>query len=105
VLIAGDAAGLAYPDSGEGILPAIASGRLAADTLIAAGGRYTVEDLQPYAAALRKRHPPVARPTPMARRASAAVGRMLLGSRLFTRHVLLDRWFLRLSTSTISAER
>ena len=33
MLIAGDSAGLAYPESGEGIQPAIASGRLAAETL------------------------------------------------------------------------
>ena len=39
VLVAGDAAGLAYPESGEGIKPAVESGRLAAETLIAAGGR------------------------------------------------------------------
>ena len=35
MLIVGDGAGLAYPESGEGIHPAIASGRLAAETLIA----------------------------------------------------------------------
>ena len=41
-LIVGDSAGLAYPESGEGILPAIASGRLAAETLVSAGGRHTL---------------------------------------------------------------
>ena len=35
-MLVGDAAGLAYPESGEGIRPAIESGRLAAETLIAA---------------------------------------------------------------------
>src|ERR1700752_2869857 len=40
LLIVGDSAGLAYPESGEGIQPAIASGRLAAETLISAGGRH-----------------------------------------------------------------
>ncbi len=62
MLIAGDGAGLAYPESGEGIHPAIASGRLAAETLIAADGRYSVEDLQPYAEALGRLHPPARRP-------------------------------------------
>jgi len=95
VLIAGDSAGLAYPESGEGIQPAIASGRLAAETLIAADGRYGVEDLQPYAEALGRVHPPVRRPAAPVRSASAVIGRVLLGSSLFTRHVLLDRWFLR----------
>jgi geranylgeranyl reductase family protein len=95
LLIAGDSAGLAYPESGEGIQPAIASGRLAAETLIAAGGRYSAEDLEPYAEALGRLHPPARRPAAPLRSASAAIGRVLLGSPLFTKHVLLDRWFLR----------
>jgi flavin-dependent dehydrogenase len=95
MLIVGDAAGLAYPESGEGIRPAIESGRLAAHALIAAGGRHAIDDLQPYADAVRRLHPPVAARQPAARAASAAIGRLLLGSRAFTRHVLLDRWFLR----------
>ncbi len=95
VLTVGDSAGLAYPESGEGIQPAVASGRLAAEALIAAGGRYSVADLQPYADALSRLHPPTRRPSPGIRAASAAIGRTLLSSSLFTRHVLLDRWFLR----------
>jgi len=95
VLIVGDSAGLAYPESGEGIHPAIASGRLAAETLVAARGRYGIEDLAPYAKALGREHPPAPRSSPTVRAASAAIGRALLGSSLFTRHVLLDRWFLR----------
>jgi len=95
MLLVGDAAGLAYPESGEGIRPAIESGRLAADTLVAARGRHTADDLQGYADALRRLHPPVpARPAPV-RSALAAMGRLLLGSPTFTRHVVLDRWFLR----------
>lgn len=97
MLIVGDGAGLAYPESGEGIHPAIASGRLAAETLIAAGGRHAVEDLQPYAQALGRLHPPVRRPAAPIRTATAAIGRMLLGSPFFTKRVLLDRWFLRMA--------
>jgi menaquinone-9 beta-reductase len=95
VVIVGDAAGLAHPESGEGIHPAIESGRLAADTLVAAGGRCRREDLAEYADAITRRHPPVTRPSAPFRAASAAVGRLLLGSPIFTRRVLLDRWFLR----------
>ena len=95
MLVIGDAAGLAYPESGEGICPAIESARIAARTLIASGGRYSAEDLQPYATAIRELHPPSsATPKPL-RGAVAAVGRMLLGSPMFTRRVVLDRWFLR----------
>ena len=95
LMLVGDAAGLAYPESGEGIRPAIESGRLAAETLIAAQGRYDRESLIPYAQALTRLYPAVPRPSPRMRAASAAVGRMLLGSTVFTRHVVLDRWFLR----------
>lgn len=97
MLIVGDGAGLAYPESGEGIHPAIASGRLAAETLIGLGGRRTVEDLEPYAHALARLHPPARRSAAPIRTASAAIGRLLLGSSLFTKHVVLDRWFLRMN--------
>ena len=97
MLLVGDAAGLAYAESGEGIGPAIESGRLAADTLIALNGRSSAADLQPYADALARRHPRV-RPTPAPlKSAVATVGRLLLGSRAFTRHIMLNRWFLRAS--------
>ncbi|OFW03430.1 MAG: hypothetical protein A3I61_16655 [Acidobacteria bacterium RIFCSPLOWO2_02_FULL_68_18] len=95
VLVAGDAAGLAYPESGEGIRPAVDSGRLAADTLVAAGGRVGRDDLLPYAAELERRYP-AARPAPQPLVGVVkALGRRLLRSPAFTRHVLLDRWFLR----------
>jgi uncharacterized protein (TIGR02246 family) len=95
MMLIGDAAGLAYAESGEGIGPAIESGRLAAETLIALDGRSNAADLQPYVEALMKRHPrATSTPTPL-KSAVAALGRLLLHSRAFTRHVVLDRWFLR----------
>jgi geranylgeranyl reductase family protein len=94
MLLVGDAAGLAYPESGEGIRPAIESGRLAAETLAAADGRCEVDDLEPYAQAIRLLHPPARSGAPF-RSAVAALGRFLLGSPAFTRHFVLDRWFLR----------
>jgi flavin-dependent dehydrogenase len=95
VLLVGDAAGLAYPESGEGIKPAVESGRLAAETLLAAGGRVDRAALAPYARAIRQRHPaPMRIPTPLAS-ASQALGRALLASPTFTRRVVIDRWFLR----------
>jgi geranylgeranyl reductase family protein len=95
VMLAGDAAGLAYPESGEGIRPAIESGRLAAETLIAAGGRRATDDLQPYADSIRRLHPAVRMNRAPIRTALAALGRLLLTSPAFTRRVVLDRWFLR----------
>jgi geranylgeranyl reductase family protein len=95
VLLVGDAAGLAYPESGEGIKPAIESATLAASTLIATP-RLSADALQPYAAAIARLHPPRPQGARRTDRLAAAVGRALLGSSLFTRHVVLDRWFLRL---------
>jgi geranylgeranyl reductase family protein len=95
MLLVGDAAGLAYPESGEGIRPAIESGRRAAETLLAAEGRCDVEALSPYADTLQRLYPARPRTPAPARGAAAAVGRLLLGSASLTRRVVLDRWFLR----------
>jgi geranylgeranyl reductase family protein len=95
VLLVGDAAGLAYPESGEGIRPSIESGALAAGTLTAAQGRYGIDDLRPYEEAIRAIHPPVPARPAMTRALSAFLGPLLLKSPAFSRHVLLDRWFLR----------
>src|SRR5688572_7938589 len=96
VLVAGDAAGLAYPESGEGIKPAVESGRLAAETLIAAGDQVGAADLATYDTELRRRYP-ASRPAPRAfAGVMRALGRGLLRySPAFTRHVVIDRWFLR----------
>jgi geranylgeranyl reductase family protein len=99
VVLVGDAAGLAVPESGEGIRIAIESGIHAADVLLSASGRYTRDALLPYASRVSPPAPPAgaaaqvlaALPSPLVR----AAGRRLLGSRLFTRHVVMDRWFLR----------
>lgn len=103
LLLVGDAAGLAYPESGEGIKPAIESGVLAARTLIAAGGRVGADDLRHYAAALGRLHPPVQAPSPLVRPLVRAAGRLLLGSHSFTRRVVLDRWFLRAAAVAVAA--
>lgn len=55
VMLIGDAAGLAYPQSGEGIRPAIESGLMAASTVVRAGGRYTRDRLEPYERRLQER--------------------------------------------------
>ena len=94
VLLVGDAAGLAYPESGEGIKPAIESANLAASTLI--GAKRASEDaLLPYATAIEQQHPSRPQVARRTDRLTAAIGRALLGSSLFTRHVVIDRWFLR----------
>lgn len=104
MLLIGDAAGLAYPESGEGIRPAIESAQLAAQTLIAAGARSRRDDLLPYEALMRRLHPPAAgRRSRVVQPIAAAIGRALLASPSFTRHVMLDRWFLRPSPAGVQS--
>jgi len=93
-LVVGDAAGLAYPESGEGIRPAVESGLLAARTLLAAS-RFGRDELLPYEESMRAMHAPVT-PTPKPLRPLVKqLGRRLLRSEMFTRRVVIDRWFLR----------
>ena len=97
LLLVGDAAGVAYPESGEGIRPAIESAVLAARSLTAAAESRRRDDLLPYQASIAHLHPQSV-PVPALQRAVMTMaGRALLRSRWFTRHLVLDRWFLRRS--------
>ena len=95
LVLIGEAAGLAYPESGEGIGPAIESGLLAAAALARAGTRPSADDLHGYERELRALYPPSQPSRGPVTGVATAVGRALLRSRLFTKHVVLDRWFLR----------
>ena len=97
VLLVGDAAGLAFPESGEGIRPAVESALMAAATLVEAAGDYRQQRLAPYQRRLQARLGP-AKPTENRQWAGEVlkriIGGKLLSSAWFTRHVVLDRWFL-----------
>jgi flavin-dependent dehydrogenase len=107
VILAGDAAGLAYPQSGEGIRPAIESGLIAAETIVAANGDYTRDRLEPYEDRLRARFADqplmrlMARTIPSSLTSSLAA--RLFDSPAFVRHVLLDRWFLHATEPALAA--
>ena len=98
VMLVGDAAALAYAQSGEGIRPAVESGLLAAETIVAANGDYTRSRLEPYEARLRSRFGTGTVSTALSGVVPASVGaalaRRLLATPAFVRHVVLDRWFL-----------
>ncbi len=98
-LVIGDAAGLAQPASGEGIGPAIESGRLAAAAIVAARGVYTVDRLRRYDAEVQRR---LGRTrvddtvsSVLTRALGAAVLRRLIVTPWFTRRLFLDGAFLR----------
>src|SRR5262249_2574666 len=107
VLLAGDAAGLAYAQSGEGIRPAIESGLLAAATIVDAHDDYSAARLSAYARSLRARFStsPPARvlATIVPHGVSATLARPLLANDWFVRHVVLDRWFLHAHTRALAA--
>lgn len=97
VLLIGDAAGLAYPQSGEGIRPAVESGLLAAETILSAGGQYGRAALAPYEAQIIERFG-----EPRSKGAADwlpagwlhFLAARLLATRWFSKSVVLDRWFL-----------
>ena len=100
ILLVGDAAGLAYPESGEGIRPAIESGLIAAHSIISAQGNYSAARLELYRELLNARlsHKrnaleSLAQFIPQSLR--EICGRTLLRSQSFCRNIVCDRWFLR----------
>ena len=107
VLVIGDAAGLAYTQSGEGIRPAIESGIMAAQIIAAARGDYRHEHLLKYEHDLQERfgargeNPTLASALPHGMRMSLA--RTLMQTQWFTRRVILDRWFLHADQPALTA--
>ena len=96
VLLIGDAAGLAYTESGEGIRPAVESGLIAAQVIHDARGNYQQSHLQAYHAHLiqrfGKRQPQHHGWLPGQLKRTLA--KQLLSNRFLSRHILLNRFFL-----------
>jgi flavin-dependent dehydrogenase len=104
VVLIGDAAGLAYPRSGEGIRPAVESGLLAARTIVEAGGDPAPAKLARYAERVEARFGRRApRPPGRAPAWKRALAGRLLASPTFARHVVLDRWFLHHATPPLAS--
>lgn len=95
-LLIGDAAGLAYATSGEGIRTAVESGILAARAIEQASGVYRRELLQVYSALLDGRFHGMrgAEQSRIPQALRNVAGRLLLKSESFCRHTVLERWFL-----------
>lgn len=94
MLLVGDAAGLAYPQSGEGIRPAVESALMAATTILEAKGDYRHQQLLPYASRMATYFGPAVPPGGRSAILRNFLAGVLLGNKWFTRHVVLDRWFL-----------
>ncbi|HWF84283.1 MAG TPA: NAD(P)/FAD-dependent oxidoreductase [Vicinamibacterales bacterium] len=106
LLLIGDAAGLAYPQSGEGIRTAVESGLIAAATILEARGRYNSAHLESYERRVRQRFgigpASGAASQLLPRRLVRMMGPWLLRTPWFVRHVLVDRWFLHARESALS---
>jgi flavin-dependent dehydrogenase len=99
MLLLGDAAGLAYRQSGEGIRTAVESALLAARTIVEAAPDFRRARLERYRAALVERLGGPDRfgwtrvGSLIPQRLGTRVAQALLSSSWFARHVVLDRWF------------
>ena len=98
LLLIGDAAGLASPATGEGIGPAVVSGQLAAETIVAAAqGNFLRRPLGAYATNLPRRLAPPARHRQVWQGSQGllpSATRQLLKFPWFVRHAVLNRLFL-----------
>ncbi len=97
-LLIGDAAGLAYPQSGEGIRPAVESALLAAETLIECGGDHSRPKLEAYVARMEdrfgRRQPGPNWLDRVPAGLKQRIAARLMRSPWFARNVVMDRWFL-----------
>ena len=100
-LLVGDAAGVAYNMSGEGIGPAIFSGAIAAETIIEARGDYSEGTLSRYVGRLYDRLGSPYRRWflsligPVLASAGPLLGRVITGSAIARREMVAKRWFFR----------
>jgi flavin-dependent dehydrogenase len=106
LIVIGDSAGLAYAQSGEGIRPAVESGLIAADVIVAAQGSYSAERLSPYSKLLNDRFggkmsavESLGKHVPRWLRNLA--GRILLRNQQFCRSTVVERWFLRVDDKVL----
>jgi len=106
VLLIGDAVGLAYEQSGEGIRPAVESALMAADVIKEAAGDYSRQQLEPYRQRLYARfgEPRQEGRSWIPQGIKQFIARRLLGNTWFSRHVVIDRWFLHSQQPPLQAD-
>jgi geranylgeranyl reductase family protein len=105
-MLVGDAAGLAYPQSGEGIRPAVESAMYAAQALIDAKGDYSRAKLAPYEAKMVERfgqRQTRSLTDRLPEGLKKLVAARLLGSEWFTRNFVIDEWFLHTKQTALHA--
>ena len=98
VLLIGDAAGLAYPQSGEGIRPAVESAMIAAEVIEACNKNFNRENLQSYHYKMENRFGQRSPPPDLMERLPLFMKKLfasqLMKTRWFTQKIVTDKWFL-----------
>lgn len=98
VLLIGDSAGLAYPQSGEGIRPAVESAVLAAQVIRSCNNDYSQDNLRRYSELMQQRFgqrqpgPELMERLPMFIKKLFAS--QLMKTHWFTKNIVTDKWFL-----------
>lgn len=107
VLLIGDSAGLAYPQSGEGIRPAVESAMLAADVICRCEGNYSSAELQLYDELMEQRFGKRLPGPDLMERLPMFIKRLfasqLMKTRWFTKKVVTDKWFLQTHQTSLPA--
>lgn len=106
-LLIGDAAGLAYPQSGEGIRPAVESALLAGAVIESCAGDFSAAALQRYQVLLEERFG-TRQPAPSLLERMPPVFKQwlatpLMRSHWFARKVIVERWFLHSQQPALAA--
>lgn len=110
VMLLGDALGLAYPQSGEGIRPAIESAIFACSVINAANSNYSMDRLLHYTKKLEQRFGPLdsshtAQSNWIPQKLMHWLARYAVGNPWFARHVVMDKWFLHRSQPALPSLR
>ena len=108
LLLIGDAAGLAYPESGEGIRPAVESALLAAKVIRNCYGDFSQSKLRPYYEQLVARFGERQPKAGLLERLPLGFKQLLAGQLMqthwFMRHIVMDRWFLHSQQSPLARD-
>ncbi|MGW8228361.1 MAG: NAD(P)/FAD-dependent oxidoreductase [Gammaproteobacteria bacterium] len=108
LLLIGDAAGLAYPQSGEGIRPAVESALLAAEVVRGCHGDFSQSKLRPYfehlVARFGERQPKAGLLELLPLGVKQLLAGQLMQTHWFTRHIVMDRWFLHSQQAPLASD-
>jgi len=107
VLLIGDSAGLAYPQSGEGIRPAVESAMLAANVISTCNNDYSKDTLQAYNNLMEKRFGRRLPGPDLMERLPLPVKKFFAGQLMkthwFTRNIVTEKWFLQTQQVSLPA--